>query len=87
MFLSSSIIHHLVMITYISYEIIITYISTKIDYYCSTLSLCNPCSRFHQTLYTEYSGLEWSNINTFWYKYGRYISIVDAGNHYQMVNY
>ena len=30
---------------------------------------------------TDYSGLEWSNINTFWYWYGKYISIADAGNH------
>ena len=34
-----------------------------------------------------YSGLEWNNINTFWYKYGKYISIADAGNHNLKVNY
>ena len=48
-------------------------------WYCSTLNLRNPCYRFHQTLYTDYSGLEWSNINTFWYLYGKYDSIADGG--------
>ena len=30
---------------------------------------------------TDSSGLEWGNSNTFWYKYGIYISKADACNH------
>ena len=32
------------------------------------------------TVTQDYSGTEWSNINAFWYWYGKYISIADAGN-------
>ena len=36
---------------------------------------------------TDYSGLEWSSINKFRYRYAKYISIADAGNHNLLVNY
>ena len=81
MALSSLIIHHLIIITCISYKIIfakslpklinITPLYTCVMRVTDSIRHCN----------TDYSGLEWGNINTFWYWYDKYTSIADAGIH------
>ena len=81
MVLDRLISHNLIMMTCISYEIIFTIslpkwidiapFQTCVIHVTDSIIHCN----------TDYSGLEWSNIKTFWYKYGKYISIADAGNH------
>ena len=46
------------------------------------LNQYNLCYKFISHLNTDYSGLEWNNINAFWYWCGKYIFIyiADAGN-------
>ena len=46
------------------------YISSKIYQYCSTLNLYNLCYRSIRHCNADYSGLEWSNINTIWPRCG-----------------
>ena len=36
---------------------------------------------------TDYIGLKWSNINTFWKIYSKYNSVDDACNNNPMMNY
>ena len=67
MVLSSLIIHHLIIITCISHEIMFTISLPKLI----NIALLWTCV-IHVTdairhCNTDYSGLEWSNINTFWY--------------------
>ena len=79
MVLNSLTIHHLVMITCISYETIFNISLQKLiniaplkTYVIGVTDSIRHCD-------THYSGLEWSNINAFWYQCGEYISIA-AGN-------
>ena len=46
------------------------HISSKIYQYCSTLNLYNLCYRSIRHYNADYSGLEWSNINTIWPRCG-----------------
>ena len=65
----------------------IYYISTKIDYYCSILTCVIRATDPIRHCNIDYSGLEWRDINTFWYWCGKYIFIADAGYYNWMSNY
>ena len=78
MVLNGLVIHHLIMITCINYEIIFTIALPKLLIllqYESVIRVTDCIRHFN----TDYSGLEWSNNNTFWFWYGKYTFIADAG--------
>ena len=75
------VIHHLIMITCISYEIIFTISPSKLINIASLLTCVIHVTDSIRHCNIDYSGLEWSNIKTFWYWYGKYIFIADAGNY------
>ena len=72
------------MITCISREIMFTITIPKLINIAetTTLNLCNSRYSFHQTCtVTQITQVgEWRNIDPFWYKYGKYISIADTSN-------
>ena len=81
------VIHHLIMITCISYEIIFTISLPKLIDIAPRKTCVIHVTDSVRHCNTDYSGLEWSNINTFWYWCGKYIFIADAGNYNWMLNY
>ena len=80
-------IYHLIMITCISYEIMFTIYLPKLINIAPFLTCVIRVTDPIRPCNIDYSGLEWSNINTFWYWCGKYTFIADAGNYNQMLNY
>ena len=73
-------IHYWIMITCISYEIIFTISLPKLINIALFLTCVIRVTDPIRPCNIDYSGVEWSNINTFWYWYGKYTFIADAGN-------
>ena len=65
--LNSRIVHYLIMITCISYEIMFTLSLPKLINIASVLTSVIRVTDSIRHCNTDYSGLEWSNINMFWY--------------------
>ena len=65
--LNSLLIQHLIMITRISYEIIFTIALPKLIYIARLLTCVIRVTDSIRHYNTDYSGLEWTNIDTFWY--------------------
>ena len=81
MVFNSLIIHHLIMITCISYEIVFTISLPKLINIAPLWSCIIRVTDSIRHSNTNYSDLEWFNINIFWYWYSKYIFIADAGNY------
>ena len=69
------------MITCISYEIIFAISLPKLINIAPLQTRVIRATDSIRHSNTDHLGLEWSNIDTFWYQYVKYISIADAGNH------
>ena len=69
------------MIACIRYEIIFTISLPKLINIAPLYTCVIHVTDFITYCDADYLGLERSNINTFWYQYGKYNAIDDAGNH------
>ena len=78
---NSLIIHHLILITCISYEMMFTISLPKLiniaPVYTCVIRVIDSIRHCN----TDYSGLERSNTNTFWSWCGKCIFMADTGNH------
>ena len=82
--LNSLFIHHFIIITCIKYEVIFTISLPKLINIASVQTCVIRVTDSIRHSNTDYSGLEWNNINIFG---GKLIFIADAGNHNLLVNH
>ena len=75
------VIHHLIKITCISYEIIFATSLPKFVDIAPFLTCVIRVTDSIRHYNTYYSDLEWSKFNALWYWYGKYIFIADAGKY------